>query len=137
MKQEATEGLLTRSFCQAAILQFAETMSLHKGDVELERMNDLGPDRLLEEMYSLVKRHAVPVAAFRKLPLAAAIMDRVGSINTMRTKKPQFKIDHLVQAGGFEGTFVQVNEDVPILTVEDSKLLVAMICKQVQQMSRM
>ena len=119
MKQEATEGLLTRSFCQAAILQFAETMSLHKGDVELERM------------------HAVPVAAFRKLPLAAAIVERVGSINKMRTARPHFKIDHLVQAGGFEGTFVQVNEDVPILTVEDSKLLVAMICKQVQQMSRM
>ena len=55
----------------------------------------------------------------------------------MRTTKLRFKIDHLVQAGGFEGTFVQVNEDVPILTVEDSKLLVAMICKQVQQMSRM
>ena len=128
---------MTRSFCQAAIFQFAETMSLHTGDVELERLNDLGPDRLLEEMYSLAKRHAVPVAAFHKLPLATAIVERVGSINKMRTARPHFKIDHLVQAGGFEGTFVQVNEDVPILTVEDSKLLVAMICKQVQQMSRM
>ena len=105
--------------------------------MELERMNDLGPERLLEEMYGIVKRHAVPVAAFRKFPLAAAIVERVGSINKMRTAKPHFKIDHLVQAGGFEGTFVQVNEDVPILTVEDSKLLVAMICKQAQLLSRL
>ena len=110
---------------------------MRKGDVELERMNDLGPDRLLEEMYGLAKRRAVPVAAVRKLPLPATVVERVESISAMRAATPRFKIDHLAQAGGFEGTFVKVDEDVPSLAVEDSKLRVAMVCKQVRMMSRM
>ena len=88
-----------------------------------EEVAQLGHEELQEKLTEFAARHTVP-SAFQTFQLTDSIKSWVLSENAKRTKQHPWKFDHLLN--GFQGTKMQYRDDLPIMTVADTQIFVAM-----------
>ena len=88
-----------------------------------EEIARLGDEELQRQLTQFAARHAVP-SVFQTLQLTEGIKSWVASENAKRTKQHPWNYDHLLD--GFQGTKMEYRDDLPIMTVRDTKIFIAM-----------
>ena len=107
-----------------AIANFMEVMAEDEMKVDFEKYRGLSMDDLTAEIVSFVKRAAAP-SNFALHKLTDKVRKHIHEQNSSRTKKHPWSYEHIKD--GYNGAFVRVTKDTPIMTEEDTKKMLAAI----------
>ena len=117
---------------ESAILGFAEATS----ELDTTAAANLEEQECMAQMVALVQKHELPVQ-FERLQMTAQAKAKIDFINANPSAKYKhpFCYDHL--ADGFMGTHLTGMGELPIMSPNDLKILLALVARRTELHSRL